>query len=765
MSEKDLEIKTPQKIDDKNINVKEEIQNSDTEQNKNIQPIEEASQPKNSKDENAEPLTSDENTDASDVDEAEAITEDDTVQPDIIIKDSSQEETTVDAETTSTPDKEISGDQNQLPAETESQSDTDSVAEQKADSQEVTNNDAEDDTSEQEIKEKDDSAKKDKTPGGFKRFLNKYRLPLIIAAAVILIAAAIVTTIAIINAPKIMVRSAEDFLEDTAKKEVYILKKDITFDGDLDLKDDLDINLNNKTLTINGALKLTLPDNLESTINIGTYKKKVYIAGGEIKADSIIIIGKKLTLNVYSPISSEGSINVKELTIYEKINITDNKMLELISTNAKIKKEAAGTLKLSTASLILEKDASITKVVADEFSNATIKGSITESLTGGNEISFLGNSSCPEVKNTKTLYYQQETATINNSINIENIFIVNQLARPSELNIERIGTTFKCVASKVNNADLYIFTIKDSNGVIATIPSETNEADITQYIDQPKNYKISVKASSANTKINLESPELEVPYAYSIKLANPVLSIAETNDNKIILSFASIDFATIYKITINQTGIEKEATEAENMNVDLTEYMATPNSYSIKVTASYPDNSSFADSDSVMISYVKTERLAKPSITIEKTDNTVVVNWEVVPNADNYILSDGQKFIMTKSRTFSFAVEEVADNTIFTLYAQGKGFYTTSESSEMTYEYSQLAPLGALETNINEQLLLTISVDTVANASQYVLYKNGQQLTTSATPSFTVETFLPGDTFRIEAKADYYRSSYSEVTI
>lgn len=617
----------------------------------------------------------------------------------------------------------------------------------------------------EEAEEKEDT-EKEKKPNKFVLFLKKYKLAVIIAAAVILVAAAIVTTITIVNAPKIFVRSAEDFLEDTAKKEIYILKKDITVDGDLILDDDLDIDLNNKTLTVNGNLKLNLNDNANSTINIGTLKKKEYVSGGKIVASSIDISAKSANINLYSTLYTNGIIRAKKLNIYENITVTDNGILEMRSTNIVAQSSIIGNISLFTSDFELYKDTTVNAIVSDAFSNAVIYGEIINSLTGGNEVSILGNASCPEVNNAKSLYYQQDTATIDNAINIANIYIVNKLETPAQLNIEQTGTTFKCIAAEVNNADLYIFTIRDDEELIAEIESTTNQTDITQYIAEPKNYKISVRASSANPRINIPSEELQIDYNYLIKLESPTLTITKTDEDNIVLSFPSINFATVYILDINGEIIEKTATENQTTNIDLTEDMEKAGSYYIKVTASFPTNSSFTDSDTVMISYLNTIKLDTPEFTLEKSGDNIILNWQKVNNADNYILSYGEEEgkIMTKNNSVTFSAENIEDNTVFSLYAQGQGFYQTSEVANVTFEYEQLDQPQTPDYSVDENVL-TITTDQVASAELYTLYINGQEIATSSSPEFTLEEYEDGDKIKIEVSAQYYRNAVSEEAI
>ncbi len=614
-------------------------------------------------------------------------------------------------------------------------------------------------------KAKDKSDKKSK----IQELISKYKLPLIIILAVILVAAVITTTVLVVNAPKVFVRGAEDFiLKENSKKKIYILKKDITIDGDLELKNDLDINLNKKTLTVNGTFKLTLDDSKTSTINIGTLKKKNYINGGKIIADSIDISAGNISLNVFSPLFTNGTIKVKDLSLHEKLEIPDNTFLEISSADIAVKKEVKGTLKLFTSNLDLFENASIDCIIADEYSNAQIYGDIIDSIIGGNEISILQNANCPHITNAKELYYQSQTATVENADNIGTIHIVRQLSTPSQINIEKEGNSFYCISSQVLNADLYIFTIKDGNELIKELESESNKIDITAYIKHPKTYTISAQASSTNKRINIPSDKKEIEYKYSIKLDSPILDITETSEKKIILSFPSIDFATIYRIDINgEVTKELEATDKDYMSMDLTNDIVDIGAYYIKVSASNPSNAAFSDSDTVMTSYLKTIKLDTPIVSISDSGNNIVLSWEKVDDASNYIIrnSENDVAIMTTHTSYVFSKNDMGDGTIFTLYAQGKDYYITSEEVSITFEYPQLGVPTTPQYEIIDNNLV-ITTDKVTNATNYVLFVNGDRVAQSSTPKFTVADYENGDTIKIKAETKYYRSATSaEVTI
>lgn len=593
----------------------------------------------------------------------------------------------------------------------------------------------------------------------FKKFLKKFRLPLIIAAAVIVVAAAITTTVLILNAPKFFIRDATDFMEAPNKRQVvYVLKDDITVDGDLVLNNALDINLNGHTLTIKGEFKRVVSG--ENVMDIGTIKKKEYNSDGEFLANSVNIAASDSTLNLYCASELSGSISLKQLNLLQTANINQGKRLTLAGTKVVIEKQVSGEMRLTaSSSLTLKADASLDNLLADDTSSAVIFGKINSGINGGGDISLLGSASCSSIKNVINLYFQQATATMGIAENVQNLFVVTQLDKPAELNIERSGNVFKAISSRVNNADQYIFTIKAGDEVIATIPSASNECDITEHISQPKTYTISVKASSTTPKTNLPSAELSIEYNYSIKLQSPVLSIIQ-DDIKTTLSFPKVNFATLYKIFINGTEFSVETPDGDTASIDITNHVKAAGSYNIKVVASYPGNSSFLDSDTVMATHVTTLTLDAPMVVFEKTDK-LKVSWQAVPNAKTYVIDFGEGKIVTTGTSLTLDLTSIADNTPFSVQAQSIGYYIGSQSTTV-YEYPQLE-ITSQPTYTFDGANLHVEMDAVSGAESYTLLINNIEVETSANAVFNT-TAEAGDSFKIVATAAYTREVISAST-
>lgn len=606
-------------------------------------------------------------------------------------------------------------------------------------------------------------------------FIKKNKLIFIIVGIVLILGIAATTTVLIVNRHKIFVNDITDFEKSIKNKEIYILQKDIEIE-DLDLQG-LSIDLNNHTLKINGTFFIDTDE--QKTINIGTLKKKEYTSQGKLIVKKADISAADGIINIYSPLTISGDVQAKKFIAFSDITIPENGKIRFYSTTANINKNASGKLELSTSTLFTTKDTTIKELSLDSFSSATIYGVIEIQVDGGKEINFLGNSYCPIVKNVENLYIQQESSDITENINIKNIYFVSQLASPAEINVEQQGNKFICNISEVKNCNLYLLTIKNGDNILASLNSTENETinkfDITEYINNPKEYQITAIASSSLPKIFLPSEPKTISYTYTIKLDSPVLSIDDSNPDTIVLSFPKITFAEKYKIEINGNTVEKDATENDTEIFDITQYVNNVGSYSIKVIAKNPNNSSFIDSDMILISYIRTEVLTAPlfentdNIKLEKIGNNIKVQWTKVANAKYYVveISGNENKIISTSTSVLLPLNDIASGTEISVYAQGIGYYNSSSISKKSYVYDTLEQPSTPGYEFDTANNLKISSVSVQNAETYTLYKNGEEFETSEIPSFSIAqgNYANGDSFYIIAGADFYLPSTSDTII
>ena len=147
------------------------------------------------------------------------------------------------------------------------------------------NEESKEDNGEENSKTKDNNKSKNKVGKSSK---NKKLITILISVAVlaVLILVSVLTPILVINAPKVLISSAEDFSKPVKdKKELYYLQKDVTVEGDLTLG--LNVDLNKKTLIVNGTLTLESPKGDEMTL--GVKNGKTYDIGGKIQAKKVVV--------------------------------------------------------------------------------------------------------------------------------------------------------------------------------------------------------------------------------------------------------------------------------------------------------------------------------------------------------------------------------------------------------------------------------------------------------------------------------------------
>ena len=131
----------------------------------------------------------------------------------------------------------------------------------------------------------------------------KKLITILIAVAVlaVVILVSVLTPILVINAPKVLISSAEDFAKPIKdKKELYYLEKDITVDGDLTLG--LNVDLNKKTLTVNGNLTLENPKG--GAMTLGVKSGKEYTLGGKITVNGKLLIKNANTITILTNVSA-----------------------------------------------------------------------------------------------------------------------------------------------------------------------------------------------------------------------------------------------------------------------------------------------------------------------------------------------------------------------------------------------------------------------------------------------------------------------------
>ena len=324
---------------------------------------------------------------------------------------------------------------------------------------------------------------------------------MIIAAAAVVVALAVVITLLITNRYLVSVSSAEDFSKDTEGKTTYVIKDDVTVDGDLVIPHGMNIDLNKYTLTVKGKLSYGA-DAGDAEIFIGDKKSKIFTDYGALNAGTVEILSPKCKVIFYAPVTANGVFNVKtlvfentyttqsggsldidaesvtfnkavnikgaadincgaltvakEFDVASKLNITSadlslNGLISATEVNISGAEEGSvisagvsgGPLNIINGVIELGGESVFVRINADNASVITIGGRITESLTGGLTVTFIDGSACPLVTGTITLNIY-ENAEIDEIMYIGTVNFYTRLEAPKDITVRQQGNSIIC---------------------------------------------------------------------------------------------------------------------------------------------------------------------------------------------------------------------------------------------------------------------------------------------------------------------------------
>lgn len=162
---------------------------------------------------------------------------------------------------------------------------------------------------------------KEKKKGTPKKLSKKARNIIIaVVVAIVVLTVSIVTPILVLNKGKIFVNQASDLLN--TKGEIYVINKDVTFDGDLTLSKN--INLKGNHLKVNGVLTLDLA---RPNMNIGTLKKNVFVAEGNITAKKLIIKGSEAMTIANAMVADDMEITAKKIKFESSLTVQNSMII------------------------------------------------------------------------------------------------------------------------------------------------------------------------------------------------------------------------------------------------------------------------------------------------------------------------------------------------------------------------------------------------------------------------------------------------------
>ncbi|MBO4472489.1 MAG: hypothetical protein J5765_01635, partial [Clostridia bacterium] len=508
---------------------------------------------------------------------------------------------------------------------------------------------AEDTPAENPEGEGEEKEKKEKKPSKFGAFFKRHLLAFIIAIALVLIAAGLTVGHFVATYHISFIRDEESLTKALQKEKItrLVLKKDVTYSGDLILDRTLDLDLNEYTLTVNGDFKLPL----EQDANVGYRKKGEYVKGGKIVAESVSAVGTN-ALTFFADIDAGNVTFTASKIAYQGTIAGAETVTTLSSSEITFSGNAEGTIALSDGSAMrfcgeakaIEKGASVT----------------------------VKSGSVGTVKETVALYVHEE-AKVTAIVNVGAYYRVTRLDAPKEIIVLQEDGDFRCYVSEVIGATHFAYSL---NGVDKDpVPATAGTTIITLNSDDltPGEQTLVIKATATNDPRYLDSAEKTYTFEFSAKLETPTVTVLAEED-KLLLKISEVKHADKYRYTVDGT----EYTTS-TLSTDVTDKITTGGVHVIEVTAQ-SDNKYFSESNTAMTSYVKYLTLITPIPTATKGEETVRFTWQQTEGATSYLVIYGTDRIYTTETSIELTIAEGN----FTVQAIGGGYYLDSAATSLT---------------------------------------------------------------------------------
>ena len=363
-----------------------------------------------------------------------------------------------------------------------------------------------------------------------------------------------------------------------------------------------------------------------------------------------------------------------------------------------------------------------------------------------------------------------------------------QLDKPANVRVEKLGDSVYLKFDKVKNASAYRYSI-DNN--VVQVGADDLSVDITNLVESPKKYAISVQAIADNGYKNSDVVFAD-DFVVTKTLVQPIAEI-DKYDAKLV--WVNVDGADMYEITIIVNAdistattaiVSKNEFDISNVVLDYTK------NYSFSVKAISESEFINQSPSSVAVEHSLKGRLNAPTnLAYSQADKKL--SWDAVENAQTYtvVLSHGnlepKKFTPISSNYIYFSAQDVEDIGEYEVYVyannvQSQGldeevvWFLASENSEtLAFDvYQQLAMPNGLRYQMNGALVW-FSWDAVPHAYSYTVeLVNGEGVAFYQKNTIANEINLRrdlegaiGGDFRIRVKANgygyYISSDYSAV--
>jgi len=358
-----------------------------------------------------------------------------------------------------------------------------------------------------------------------------------------------------------------------------------------------------------------------------------------------------------------------------------------------------------------------------------------------------------------------------------------QLDNPANVRVEKLGDNVYLKFDKVKNASAYRYSI-DNN--VVQVGADDLNIDITNLVESPKKYAISVQAIADNGYKNSDVVFAD-DFVVTKTLTQPIAEI-DKFDAKLV--WVNVDGADMYEVTIivnadistaTTSIVSKNEFDISDIVVDYTK------NYSFSVKAIAESEFINQSPSSVAVEHSLLGRLNAPT-NLSYNKDSRRLSWDAVESARTYtvVLSHGnlepKKFSPISSNYIDFSTQDVDDIGEYEVYVyannvQSQGldeevtWYLASENSEtLAFDvYKQLSMPNGLRYQMNGKLVW-FSWDAVPQAYSYTVELVNDEGTTFYQMNTVaneinlrrdLEGAIGGD-FRIRVKANgygYYLSS------
>ena len=560
-----------------------------------------------------------------------------------------------------------------------------------------------------------------------------------VVATVLVLLLGVMLPILLYHAPRIFVKTAEDFVAGDKVGEVgkyfYSLDKDISCDTlTLENGNVYSIDMNKHDITVTNDFNIVCTEERTGTLYIGTRKNDTTYNNKKatLKAKTIVINAPNLDVVIAADVVAESiDVTAKSFAIansrngeYSKLDI--NVTAQAVKFNGNISASAdsainitecanivvsgvkiESTLNIKTSSALTAlKGSQISTLNLDDTSTASIAGSVSL-VNGGKQVVMELGHNCNTYENINSLVIFRDSNKGSTIKNCRAVIWVEQLAKPLDINIEEVNGKIYCVVSAVQYASSYNYYVNDE---LVSEANKSTRLDITSYVKEAGKYNIKVKpvgnyvsgmdlSENNSGTMYVDGEAISTDYNCVFTLQAPQNLKVTKQDGQYILSFDSVLHAETYKIIID--GKEIKRSDASKTTEDITQYLAGVGNHSIRVQA-LNSNSNIHNSEESMTSCSVTASLeAVTGITAELQDGNGAINvkWQGVANGFEYEVSlqvngkntvvVGRTSVLNEDGSVAFVINlddlgieySSADTYKIIVKAVGHGYYTDSVSA------------------------------------------------------------------------------------